>query len=381
MTIQGKDHPLSPPLDFSSARSFPNSSVLAKTHLNKYSRDRYARDSFPGSRELEEGLEHWHPGLRALTFRSGMAAIETLMNWAWMNFAKFQIQSEIYRKSELLVSSLQQLAPRQIHRLSVSPSKTSQQLEDPGETFVFLEFPSNPHLRFVSPETFLQGSPSKPFVFIDATMSGLGNLTSQLSNKVDVIGYSLTKFVGGHNDLVGGVLFVRDELYEELWDLRSRMGNIIGPMEAFLCMRSLKTFSLRFSHQCDATEEILRWLDDRKAHQKLTRIFFPGVASNADQDDEARDFLVRRGAVLSFVVPGNRVSLAKKMEALSTVRMAPSFGSVDSLIEICSLMSRPDLSPDSLKEIGLEPTLVRLSVGLEDVSLITRDISQVLPST
>lgn len=370
--------PLAPTLDFSSAQGFKNSNSLRDTHSDKFQRHRYGRDSTSGGLDLERELELWHPGFRALTFRSGMAALETLMQWAWPQFESFSAQSEIYRKTESLFAALNNLSPRDLERLPLSLGDQEKSYSWNKETFVFLEFPSNPHLRFLDLDFSQFPQSERPFVFLDATMSGLGNLTDEFVHTTDAIGYSLTKFIGGHNDLIGGVLFVKPHLYEDLWNLRSRMGNGIGPMEAFLTLRSLKTFPIRFTTQCTNALEVFHGIEALRDDERLEDLFFPGMGSNADQHTLVARTLLSPGSVMSFVVPGDRARLAERMSGLTTLRMAPSFGSTDSLVEICSLMSRPEASNEELEKSGLEPTLVRLSIGLESAKKILADVAKIV---
>ena len=372
--IGGK--PLANQLDLSSAYSFSDSSSLKFTHENKYSQNRYARDSSRASQSLERLLSSYHPGFKALTFRSGMAAIETLMSWAWIKFDQFYVQSEIYRKSEAVIANLKNLSDRSVTLLERNSSNFTD-LHNP-KSFFFFEFPSNPHLRISSLWGEISTTPDRPFVFVDATLSGLGNLNQDLENAVDVLCYSLTKYIGGHNDLMGGVLFVKSELYEEIWETRSRMGNIIGPVEAQLCQRSLQTFSIRFQKQCENALIVLEGLLKFRELGLLEDIFYPGYASNESELAIAKKTIGLFGSVISFVVPGDRNALAEKFKGFKCVKLSPSFGSTDSLIEICSLMSRPTASSEELAMSGLEPNLVRLSVGLEDPNLVLMDIRKLL---
>jgi cystathionine beta-lyase/cystathionine gamma-synthase len=305
-----------------------------------------------------------------------MAAIETLMSWAWIKFDQFYVQSEIYRKSEAVISNLRNLSDRSVTFLERNSSNFTD-LHNP-KSFFFFEFPSNPHLRISSLWSEISTTPDRPFVFVDATLSGLGNLNQDLENAVDVVCYSLTKYIGGHNDLIGGVLYVKSELYEEIWETRSRMGNIIGPVEAQLCQRSLQTFSIRFQKQCENALIVLEGLLKFRELGLLEDIFYPGSASNESELAIAKKTIGLFGSVISFVVPGDRNNLAEKLKGFKSVKISPSFGSTDSLIEICSLMSRPTASSEELAMSGLEPNLVRLSVGLEDPNLVLMDIRKLL---
>jgi len=371
---------LSEPVDFSSAQFFGDSETLADTHESKYQKVRYGRDSGHGQINLEKSLELWHPGFRALTFRSGMGALHTLLQWGWGAYKDHFVQSEVYRKTSGLIRELSELSGKSAHLISLDTglTRSADELLPGKSALVVLEVPSNPHLRIPDWPTIAPQGDEKPFVLVDATMSGLGNLSNELIERSDAIAYSLTKYIGGHNDLIGGALFVRPDLYEEIWEVRSRMGNIIGPMEAFLALRSLKTFDLRWQRQCDVAEDLFTMIHELFDAGSLRSLNFPGTGTNSDQAQLSDATMMRKGAVMSFEVNLNREDLSKKMSDLETVKMAPSFGSTDSLIEICSLMSQPEASYEELAAMGIEPSLVRLSVGVEKPELIFADIRRLV---
>lgn len=369
--------PLSEIVDFSSAFSFETSEALARTHQSKFNRVRYGRDSGLGSIELEAVLERWHPGFRVLTFRSGMAALNTILNWGFRSFETIWVQAETYRKTRELIRELEEFTAKKSREIPIGPSAAwPVSTASAKDSFVILEIPSNPHLRLPDWPRILEGESGKPFILVDATLSGLGNLSNELIQHSDAIVYSLTKYIGGHNDLIGGAAFVRPERFQDLWSARSREGNIIGPVEAFLALRSLKTFDLRWQRQCDGAEEVFELLGNMLSNGILRTLNYPGEGTNRDQKDLVARTLARKGAVMSFAVDSDRRSLAARISNLRRVKMAPSFGSTDSLIEICSLMSQPDATDQELTESGLEPNLVRLSVGLEEPKDIVSDLQQ-----
>jgi cystathionine gamma-synthase len=371
--VNSYSSPLTTPLDFSTARRFPDSEGLKLTHSKKFSLHRYGRDSSPVAMRLEHELEEWHPGLKALIFSSGMAAIETLMHWAWLHFKNVAIQAEVYRKTEVIASGLSVLAPRNMHRISHDDRNLPREMKD-GPLFTFLETPSNPHLRVLGPSITTSSRRIGDLTAVDATLSGLGALSPAFLQSIDILVYSLSKYIGGHNDVLGGALFVPEDLYGDFWELRSRMGNILAPADAFLISRSLRTLALRMESQEANAREILPSLREFQSQRTIRSIFYPGSDANNDQAELAEQLLLTKGSVVSFEPSAPREVLAHRLKDLRTVKLAPSFGSVDSLIEICSLMSRPDLGEDELRSQGLEPSLIRLSVGLEPSNKIIEDL-------
>lgn len=374
----GGGRPLAHPVDFSSAFSFPDSQSLAETHEAKHERVRYSRDTARGPLELEGALEAYFPNFRALTFNSGMSAVDALFQWAWRNHDSVLVSSEVYRKTEKVISSLFELQPKEIHRLQVRDPILTYPGSGAGGLFAFLEIPTNPHLRLVDCAVLRKDLPSDSFLAADISLAGLDNLLPEQIHALDAVVLSLTKYVGGHNDLLGGVLLVRPQLYEAIWEWRSQAGTIIGPMESYLASRSLKTFRLRWDAQQRQADVIVSFLEEKLEEGLISQLYYPGVGTNCDQSSLAERVLKDRGSVVSFVVPLEREVLAGRVSEMKTTRMAPSFGSVDSLMEISSLMSQPHASPQELNQMGLEPTLVRFSIGLEDTRDLINDLEALL---
>ena len=171
---------------------------------------------------------------------------------------------------------------------------------------------------------------------------------------------------------------MREPLYAAIWDERTALGTIMHPLDAFLFFRSLRTFDLRFNHQCNSAAQILTWLASTESRLTVDRIYFPGAYANANQEPSMKWFSSQRGSVFSIVPGLTRETLASRQADLRFIKVAPSFGSVDTLLEIPSLMSRPSASDSDLRRDGLEPNLVRVSIGLEPAELIMRDLETFL---
>lgn len=367
-------NPLVPPVDFSSAHHFESAEHLEEMHKAKHSRDRYARDTNANARQLENYFEKIHPRFRCLTFSSGMGAAATLLGWIGNRQLPVLYQSEMYRKTRKLLDAYQ-------HGVLLEEQTVSGMLEVAAtleKAVIFLELPSNPHLRLPPDLKMLVDRPASSLTVCDLTLAGLGRVKEAFLDTVDVALISLTKYIGGHNDALGGILLVKESLYEEMWEERTALGTILHPLDAFLFFRSLRTFDLRFNQQCISARLILDWLEGMRGQQSVGDIYYPGQYANSDQA-EAQDFFSgAQGSVFSIVPHWPRDVLAARQAELRFAKIAPSFGSVDTLLEIPSLMSRPNLSETELREEGLEPNLVRISVGLEPPDLIVHDLKRLL---
>ncbi|MFN4001772.1 PLP-dependent transferase [Microcella sp.] len=363
----------------SSAHHFLDSASLAAYHAAKLDSVRYARDASTNTVELERIIEQLHPGFRAFAFSSGMSAIATVLDAVRAGLHRLRLPDEVYRKTVALGQQLAATSPVEVETYptaAVAPPLSGQPVD--GELW-FVEAPSNPHLRVTDLRGVDRGPQRTGVVVLDATLAGLGDLPPALLEIVDVIVYSCTKYIGGHNDVIGGLALVRDALRAPLWEARSRLGTIMPPHDAHLVVRSLRTFDARLDRQEVGARHVLRHLAQRADEGLVASIHYPGEFANAHEADAVAFALGGpRGSLVSFVPTRSREELAERIDTLRTARMAPSFGSVDSLVEIPSYMSHAAASLDDLAAMGLEPNLVRFSVGAENPALLTEDIDRLL---
>lgn len=304
------------------ARAYPSAAALDEYHAAPRKGHRYGRDSSPEVAEAEQAIEAYHPGYEAVLFSSGMAAIAAVLDV----FGSVVLPDECYRKMLPLAGDRAR----------------------PDGAVVWAESPSNPHLRLADYEKLEQES--RP-VAIDLTLAGLGNFKGDC----DIIVHSLTKYACGHNDFLAGVVLAKEETANLIWQRRSMAGGIPDPITAWLLMRSLKTYDLRMERHIENTLQVLAWLRRHVEH-----VFYP---------PESR-WHVHGGAVVSFRVPGgDPVELTDRIGSARTIRMAPSFGAVDTMAEVPATMSRAP---------GVEPDLIRLSVGIEPVGRIIEDLERII---
>lgn len=363
----------------SSAHHFLDSASLAAYHAAKLDSVRYARDSSTNTLELERIAEHLHPGLHAFAFSSGMSAIASVLDAVRPGLRRLCLPDEVYRKTLALGQHLAATTPTELTvypTAGVAQPLTGQPSE--GEVW-FIEAPSNPHLRVIDLRAIDRAPARSGVIVFDATLAGFGDLPPALLEIVDVVVYSCTKYIGGHNDVIGGLALVRDALRAPLWEARSRLGTIMPPHDAHLVVRSLRTFDARRDRQEEGAHLVLRHLAQRADEGLVASIHYPGQFANAAEADAVAFALGGpRGSLVSFVPNHSRDELAERIATLRTARMAPSFGSVDSLVEIPSYMSHATASLDDLAAMGLEPNLVRFSVGAESPELVTQDIDRLI---
>lgn len=362
--------PLVPSLNFSSAYAYCDEDTLAEYHQDKFTHHRYTRDSNSLVSKLEEIFAHVM-GRPTLAFSSGMSAIWAIL-WATAPEVDSYITiGSFYRKTLKNIEDICSLTGRQHLNYSSLESLLSTNLK--GSPFILLESPSNPFLRLIDVAKVRSSFP-KAVLMYDNTMAGLLNDVEQ-NTGVDFVVCSCTKYIGGHNDVLGGIVSTCDhEKYLRLWDIRSSQGGILDPFAAFLIFRSLKTYDVRMARILENVEPVLHALEQ---NEKVESVYYPGRYANKDQAIIASSCYQHGGGVISFEVRKD-VDLSLSQYNLHSSKMAPSFGSTDTLIERPATMSHAGKSDLELSKIGISLRHVRLSVGMEPISYILSDLERVL---
>jgi cystathionine gamma-synthase len=186
--------------------------------------------------------------------------------------------------------------------------------------------------------------------------------------------HSATKYLGGHNDVLAGVISGSHARVKALKDARGMFGNVIDPHQAFLLERGIKTLGVRVNHQNDAALKVARYLEN---HPKIERVYYPGLASHPDHEI-ARKQMTGFGGVISFEVVGGLESTGAFIDRLNIPYIAPSLGGVEGLIEQPAYVSYYDMTPQERQAVGIGENLVRYALGIEDVEDIIADLEQAL---
>lgn len=353
--------PLSPPISTAAVHSFGSYASLAEYHNHRFAGQRYGRDSSDIVLDVEHSLEAMYGGrYRGLLFGSGMTAITAVLDTLMDEARTLYVPNEYYRKLRDLTNA----------RWSPVEYRDVTEIKPDGPALVWIESPSNPHVRiadYAYIEALRRGCDDLRIV-ADLTLAGLANFNGPFW-LFDAEVHSCTKYAGGHNDLMAGLAMVNPRHYTALWDRRSFAGGILDPWGAWLLARSLKTYDVRMERHLSNTDAVLGYLRD---HLPAERIFYPSTSALRDYHDHG-------GAMVSFCVnEADPIALTDRAAELDTIQMAPNFGSVDTLIEVPATMSHYGKTVEQLVAAGIEPNLVRLSVGIEPIDLILKDLCKLL---
>lgn len=239
---------------------------------------------------------------------------------------------------------------------------------------IFSESPTNPYLNVLDLEKVAAiGKKHRVKTIIDATFATPYN-QRPIEFGIDIVIHSATKYLGGHNDLLGGAVLGKGPLVEAITEVRGVMGGIIDPHTAYLLLRGVKTFALRMERQNANAQALAEFLEN---HPKVERVHYPGLASHPHHEIAVKQ-MTGFGGVVSFEIKGGLAEGTRLVDAVEIPYIAPSLGGVESLIEQPSLMSFYDLSSEERLEVGIKDNLIRYSVGIEESDDLIADIEAAL---
>ncbi|MEM1228903.1 MAG: PLP-dependent aspartate aminotransferase family protein [Pseudomonadota bacterium] len=255
-----------------------------------------------------------------------------------------------------------------------NPQNLSQAMQA-NTKLVWMESPTNPLLKLIDVQALSEVAHAhEALVMVDNTFMS-PYLQNPITQGADLVLHSSTKFINGHSDLVGGVVVTDNEaLAERLAFLSNSMGSIQSTFDAFLCMRSLKTLAVRMeAHQSNA-RVLAQQLED---HPKVERVVYPGLPSHPDFE-LAQKQMKGPGGMLSFSIKGGLPAARAFLENVRIFTLAESLGGVESLIEHPAIMTHASIPADIRAQLGIDDGLIRLSVGIESVADLQRDVDQAL---
>ncbi len=347
----------------------------------------YSRLNNPTLEILEDRLTLWEQAEEAAVFESGMGAISTTV-LSFLRPGSLLVFSEpVYGGTDHLFRHvLPQFGIEVIPFNAREGSARLDQLlgeEDCQErlAMIYVETPGNPTNDLVDiahcAEIARRCSTSEKRVLVVVDNTFLGPLWQHpLGLGADLVVYSLTKFVGGHSDLIAGACLGPHALMTKVKEGRTFLGSMATPWTAWLLLRSLETLKLRMTRQVESAEQVARWL---RTHGKIEAVHYLGLLGEGDPDYEVyRKQCLSPGSMISFDVQGGEAAAFRVLNRLKLIKLAVSLGSTESLAEHPYTMTHADVDPDMKREMGLTPGMLRLSVGVEDWEDIVADLEQAL---
>jgi cystathionine gamma-lyase len=335
----------------------------------------YARTGSPTRHAFERTLADLDGGVRAVAFASGMAATHCVTQLLAPG-DQIVTGTDIYGGTWRLFNRV--LAPHGIAVTAVDTSDTAAvaRAMNPATKLVWIESPGNPLLSITDIAACGRiAHDAGALLACDATLA-TPVLTRPLELGADIVMHSATKAIGGHSDLLGGALVTRDaELGAKLHWLQNATGGVMGPLEAFLCSRGLKTLELRVHAQSATALQLAEWL---QSQPRVKRVFYPGLPCHPGHALAARQMTGGFGTIVSFEIDGTADEARRVVESTHLFQLAVSLGAVESLIELPALMSHGSYEPAARRACGIADGLIRLAVGLEAFADLRDDLAEAL---
>jgi cystathionine gamma-synthase len=362
------------PIILSTAYPFTNTDELHRYFRGEHVRgEEYGRYGNPTQEVAEAKLAALDGGGAALLTSTGMSALVTTLLAMVRPGMHLVITADSYRKTRVFVREF--LAKFGVEHTSCEPSVEGIAAAlRPTTRLIITESPTNPYLNCIDLEALVALARDKRVkTLIDATLATPYNL-QPLSFGIDLVVHSATKYLGGHNDLMAGVVVGKPDLIQAIRDHQGMFGALASPFTAYMLIRGLKTFAVRMRHQNASGQRIAEFLE---AHPKVERVWYPGLASHpahAIAKKQMRGF----GSLISFTVTGSLSDASRVVDACEIPYLAPSLGGPESLIEQPALMSYYDKSPEERGALGIRENLIRMSIGLESADDLIADLDQAL---
>lgn len=362
------------PIHQTSTYWFRNSAEVREYQEGRLRRDEYGRYGNPTWRAVERKLATLENAEDAVLFASGMCAATTAFLALLPRGGRLVLTSDCYRRTRQFCREY--LTKMDVETVVIEPSSLDElrhSLDRPADIF-FTESPTNPYLRVIDlPEAVRLVHAHGGLVIVDATFATPVN-HRPLDDGADLVLHSATKYLGGHNDLLAGAVAGTRDRVETLRGAVGVIGGVVGPQNAFLLLRGLKTLSLRMTRHNENGLRVARMLE---THPRVRRVFYPGLESHPDHGVASR--LMRGfGGVVTFEIDDDFDATVRFVDACRIPYIAPSLGGVESLIEMPALMSYWDLSRAERIQNGITDSLVRLSCGVEDSEDLISDLQQAL---
>ena len=387
---------LKPPIFLTSTFVFPDA-ASGKRHFEGVTGKRpggaeglvYSRFNGPNQEILEDRLAIWEEAEDALAFSSGMSAIATLFLSLVRPGDTIVHSGPLYAATETLIARV--LGRFGIHWLDFPAGATREEIDavlakanGAGRVaLIYLESPANPTNALVdveavaaSRDAIFAGAAEKPPIAIDNTF--LGPLWQQpLRHGADLVVYSLTKYAGGHSDLVAGGVVGTKAHINTIRTMRNTIGTICDPHTAWMLLRSLETLELRMSRAGENAAKVCAWL---ARHPKVERVGYLGFLADdgGRQGDIYRRHCTGAGSTFSLLVKGGEAEAFRFLDALTIAKLAVSLGGTETLASHPAAMTHLSV-PDARKQaLGITDNLVRISIGVEDADDLIADFEQAL---
>ncbi|MBL8266223.1 trans-sulfuration enzyme family protein [Steroidobacter sp.] len=336
----------------------------------------YSRTANPTRGAWERCIADLEGGTRGFAFASGMAATSTLLELLDSGShivamddlygGTFRLFERVRKRSAGLDITFANLADQAAFEAAVRPTTK----------MIWIETPTNPTLRLVDIARVAEFARKRGILTVVDNTFASPWVQRPLELGADIVMHSATKYLNGHSDMIGGVAVVADkELGEKVGFLQNAIGAVSGPFDSFLALRGLKTLALRMRQSSDSALQIAGWLEK---HSQVSKVIYPGLPSHPQHELARRQMRNGFSGIVTFFVKGGLGEAKYFLERCRLFTVAESLGGVESLVDHPGLMTHASIPPEKRRELGIDDSLIRLSVGIEEVEDLIADLDQAL---
>jgi|TARA_R110002020_G_scaffold30237_1_gene95049 cystathionine beta-lyase len=335
----------------------------------------YSRSGNPTRAALERSLASIENGNYGLAFGSGLAAIDAVIKLLEPGDEVIST-NDLYGGSYRLFTKIFEGFGIKFHFIGMENAATIESYLTDKTKLIWVETPTNPMMSIIDIQAAANiAKKHNVLLAVDNTFA-TPFLQQPLDLGADIVMHSATKYLGGHSDVVMGALVVKDKaLAEKLYFIQNASGAVCGPQDSFLVLRGIKTLHIRMQRHCENGKAIAEYL---KAHAKIEKVYWPGFEEHPNHEiakSQMRDF----GGMISFVTKGNNYDEAIKIvERLKIFTLAESLGGVESLAGHPASMTHASIPKEEREKTGVVDSLIRLSVGIEDIDDLIADLKQAI---
>ncbi len=373
-TIHGGQHNIDPGYG-SVMPPIYQTSTYAQSTPGAHKGFEYSRSGNPTRAALERSFASLENGAFGVAFGSGLAAIDAVMKLLKPG-DEVIATNDLYGGSYRLFTSIFEGFGITFHFIGMQNVSAIENYMSDKTKLIWIETPTNPMLNIIDIKAAAAIAKKHSVLLgVDNTFA-TPYLQQPLDLGADIVMHSATKYLGGHSDVVMGALVVTDAtLAEKLYFIQNASGAICGPQDSFLVLRGIKTLHLRMQRHCENGKAIAYYL---KKHPKIEKVYWPGFEDHANYEiakAQMKDF----GGMVSFVTKGNNYDEAIKIvEKLKIFTLAESLGGVESLAGHPASMTHASIPKEEREKTGVVDSLIRLSVGVEDIDDLIADLEQAI---
>ncbi|QIE60052.1 cystathionine gamma-synthase [Rasiella rasia] len=335
----------------------------------------YSRSGNPTRAALERSLASIENGNFGLAFGSGLAAIDAVVKLLQPG-DEVVSTNDLYGGSYRLFTKIFEGFGIKFHFIGMENAANIEKYITDKTKLIWVETPTNPMMNIIDIKAAAAIAKKHDILLAVDNTFATPYLQQPLDLGADIVMHSATKYLGGHSDVVMGALVVKDkELADRLYFVQNASGAVCGPQDSFLVLRGIKTLHIRMQRHCENGKAIAQYLNQ---HPKIEKVYWPGFADHPNHEiakSQMRDF----GGMISFVTKGNDYNEAIKIvENLKVFTLAESLGGVESLAGHPASMTHASIPKEEREKTGVVDSLIRLSVGIEDIDDLIADLEQAI---